>query len=395
MQIVLSKIKPSEKEDKRVDNIVKEFLDKLNNKLVRAYAVVGGSFGKDTWLVGDHDIDIFVLFEDDIDCSNILELALKRSFPKIERIHGSRDYFQVLYKNLNFEIVPVFRIIKAEQARNVTDVSPLHIKWVRERGEDKIRDEIRLAKQFCKAQKVYGAETFIKGFSGYVMELLVIYYGSFQNLIKGASKWKVGHVINPGNRDFDLNPDKLSPLIVIDPVQPNRNAAAALSLDCFEKFIRSCILYLKKPEIEFFEIKKIKLEELKDKDLVFIAEALKGKKDVIGTKLLKVYDFIFSELNNEGYGVVNSGWEWNDKAYFWFNVKKKELSPFKERAGPPLDKKENAEEFRKKHLGRTIVEKDERLYVILPRQFVKLKDFVKNLLKKQEIKENVMKIKLN
>ena len=44
---------------------------------------------------------------------------------------------------------------------------------------------IRIAKAFCHANNSYGAESYINGFSGYALELLVYYYGSFLKFIKG------------------------------------------------------------------------------------------------------------------------------------------------------------------------------------------------------------------
>ena len=52
-----------------------------------------------------------------------------------------------------------FLAIKAaEDAENITDVSPLHSKWVQKHSNEKIRDEIRLTKQFFKAKSKEAAD---------------------------------------------------------------------------------------------------------------------------------------------------------------------------------------------------------------------------------------------
>src|SRR3990167_7967472 len=51
----------------------------------------------------------------------------------------------------------------AKEAKNMTDVSLLHVGWVKKRLNKKLADQVRLAKKFFRAQKVYGAETFIRG----------------------------------------------------------------------------------------------------------------------------------------------------------------------------------------------------------------------------------------
>ena len=92
-----------------------------------------------------------------------------------------------------------------------------------------------MAKQFFKSKSLYGAESYINGFSGHVLDILISNYSSLQNLILQAKTWQeVTFIdINSQYRDFEqasetLNSDKLSNLIVIDPIIKERNAAKAL-----------------------------------------------------------------------------------------------------------------------------------------------------------------------
>src|SRR3989344_8138225 len=218
---VLLEIKPSKEKEKEVNAKINLFLNNLNKGLVGAKAVLGGSGAKGTWLSNIHDADIFAQFDynkfkdksDEI--SDILEKHLKKKFKNIERLHGSRDYYQIKYGEFTFEIIPVLKITKASQAMNITDVSLLHADWVRK--HKKYADDIRLMKQFCKAQKVYGAESYIKGFSGYICEILVIYYKGFMNAIRAAAKWNEREIIDAEkyykNRNdvlFNLNKSKIT-----------------------------------------------------------------------------------------------------------------------------------------------------------------------------------------
>ena len=52
--------------------------------------------------------------------------------------------------------------------------------------------------EFCKVAGVYGAESYIQGFSGYVLELLVINYKGFKGVIRNVAKWKDRTII--GNK---------------------------------------------------------------------------------------------------------------------------------------------------------------------------------------------------
>jgi len=222
---VIKNIRPHEDYEKEILDKANDIIKKINSSLKHTKTILGGSGAKGTWLE-TFDADIFVKFnyskfkDKSSELSDILEKFLKRHF-KITKLHGSRDYFQIKEGKFTFEIIPILDIKRAEQAKNITDVSPLHSKFVLK--HKKLIDEIRLTKQFFKAAKIYGAESYIRGFSGYVCEILTIYYGSFLKLLRAASKWKENTVIDiksyyRGKNIFtELNKSKLiSPIIVID-----------------------------------------------------------------------------------------------------------------------------------------------------------------------------------
>jgi len=222
-------------------------------------------------------------------------------------LHGSRDYFQIKQQKFTFEIVPILHIKKSEHAKNITDVSPLHSDFVL--MHKKLIDERRLTKQFFKSAKVYGAESYIRGFSGYVCEILTIYYGSFLKLIRAIQKWKEKEIIDVKNyyRNknvlMEINKSKLtSPLIVIDPVQKDRNAAAALDQEKFEIIRHRSRQFLKKPSKEYFEMHSMSEQDIRDKFrknkiMILTAIPLNKKADVAGAKMLKAFHFIEKKPN--------------------------------------------------------------------------------------------------
>src|SRR3989344_7885958 len=136
----LKGIKPSKEEEKKVMSTINEVLAKINKSLKPSKAILGGSGAKGTWLKNAYDADIFVQFpykaymDKSARLSDILEKALKKSFV-VERLHGSRDYFRIRKKEFTFEVIPILAIRKAEQAVNITDVSPLHAKYVKAFGK--------------------------------------------------------------------------------------------------------------------------------------------------------------------------------------------------------------------------------------------------------------------
>jgi len=401
---VLSEIHPSREEREETLRLVKAFLSQLNNSLKKnkcsAKAVLGGSYAKDTWLTGDYDVDVFVRFslknkKDSL--SNLLEKALKPW--KTERVHGSRDYFWVREKQFRFEIIPVLEIKKASDAENVTDFSPLHVAWVNKNCK-KYKDEIRLFKKFCKAQGVYGAESYIRGFSGHVVDILVGYYKGFLPLLKAASQWKPKTIVDYYHHFdkkalFVLNRSKIQgPLIIIDPVQKERNAAAALSQEKYDGLAKAAQKFLKNPNREAFVETEIDLGKLaKLGNLVHVcAKVPKGKEDVVGTKLLHVFEYIKRYLAD--FELKIAGWRWNKgpEAEFWYVMKKKELPAVMTRTGPPLELKDAVMKFKKAH-KKTFVS-DHRIMAEIKREWRTPEAAINAAAKDQYLKQRDIRISI-
>ncbi|MBI2661706.1 nucleotidyltransferase domain-containing protein [Candidatus Woesearchaeota archaeon] len=398
----LKDIQPDKGYEKEIFRRLNELIRKINQNQSGIRAILGGSGAKGTWL-RTFDADIFALFDygkyngKSDRLSDILEKILKRKFKNLIRIHGSRDYFQLRQGTFTFEIVPILKIRKASQAKNITDVSPLHSQWARKHR--KLANDMKLTKQFCKAQRIYGAESYINGFSGYVCEILTAHYGSFMNLVKNAAKWQDRAVVDAakyykGKDVFrEINTSKLvSPLIVIDPVQKDRNASAALSREKYDKLKHSCSEFLKSPSKRFFEegdMGKSFLGSKSGSRSLFAAKAkpLAGKIDVVGGKLLKIYEFMRSELARHGFKLIKSGWEWDRKndALFYLLLEKKPLPKNVEIAGPPLDMKEHVANFKKAHKNN--YPKSGKIFALVPRKFTRPEDLIRALMRDKSVRE--------
>jgi len=410
---VLKDIKPSAQEEKKVMSAVDGFLKKLNPKLKDAKAILGGSGAKATWLHGSHDVDVYVVFDYEKykDLSSKLSDLLEKILKKIaytERLHGSRDYFQMKQGKYLFEIIPILKISNPRQARNITDISPLHVQWVKK--HKKFADQIRLTKQFMKASYTYGAESYIRGFSGYEAEVLTIHYKGFLDFIRAASKWKEKTMLDPEHYYKDekqiqknLNISKLvAPLVVVDPVDKDRNIAAALSPEKYSQFIRACKLFISNPTKEAFQIKEVTIEDFKKKAknhklILLEAASLKGKEDVVGCKLLKAYNHIAKQLEKADFKLLGKGWTWDkkQKALFGYILDKEPLEPYKKWIGPPLHEKEHIAPFKKAHKRDKIIEQNKRLYAIVKRKHIKPESFIKELTHTDKyVKERVKEIKL-
>jgi len=355
---VLQSIKPKPEEKKKVMAEVQKFVRQLNKILGRkAKAVLGGSFAKDTWLTGDYDVDIFVRWNlkyKDENIGKLLGNLIKKFKPEV--MHGSRDYYQL--KNMvHYEIIPVLAIKKASEARNVTDFSYFHVQFVAKQSK-KLKDDIMLFKQFCKAQRVYGAESYIKGFSGHMVDLLVIHYKGFRPLLRAITKWKPKVIVDmkkvhKGKALLIMNKSKTQgPLVFVDPVQPERNAAAAVSQESFDELKKAAQKFLKKPSKKFFEAQPFDYEKLAKKGhLIKIkAKAVKGMTDVSGAKLMKVHEHILKKL--EDFEIKDTNWIWSThtgNAEFYYVVKNKKLPSTYDFRGPSVKIKIAVKGFKKAH----------------------------------------------
>ncbi|MBI5880802.1 CCA tRNA nucleotidyltransferase [archaeon] len=399
----VKKIKPT---DKKLLKEVDAFLKKVNSAIaknkVKAKAVVGGSIAKDTYLKGDHDCDVFVKFDPsykDEEISTILGNILKPLKPEL--VHGSRDYYHVK-NDMNFELVPVLDITDPKKAVNVTDMSPLHVEWVKKHPG--YNDQIRLAKQFCKSAGVYGAESYIKGFSGHVLDILTIHYGGFMELLAASQKWTDKEVIDPEKyykKDAltQLNRSKTdSPIIIIDPILPERNAAAALSYETLDKFKKKAAEFLAKPNSAMFEIKEKTLAQLKkeagkDKLIVLDVTSESGKEDVVGSKVLKAFQQIRNQLKFYDFLLKDAGWQWNKKtkALFWYILDSRDLFPITKWVGPPLSERERVESFKAKY-PKTFIESG-RICTYTKRKFINAEVLVDDIIKNDEyLREKVKKV---
>lgn len=404
---VLDKIKPSKKEESETKVNINNFVSKLNSKLKDAKAVVGGSQAKKTWLSENNEVDVFVQFDykkfskNHHEISDLLEKKLKKISKKITRLHGSRDYFQIKEGKITFEVVPILKIKKAEQAKNITDISMLHVNWVLKKIKSTplLADEIRLTKMFFIANRIYGAESYISGFSGYLTEILTIYYGSFKNLIKNAKKWGTSKIIDiekhHKNPQFEINASKRQgPLIVIDPVQASRNVAAALSFENYNKLIKYSNEFSEKKSEELFEMRDIKSDLLKQKKKNNLIEVMilpkSGKKDIIGAKLIKVFEYIKRKLIENDFEIIDSDWVFEKKAVFYFLTKAKKLEKTVTIKGPLLKMKKHVIKFKKIH--KKTITKNKRIFAIEKRKFLDEISLIKSLKKDNYILERVKEI---
>jgi len=364
---VLKRIKPGSAEEKRVGAFAAR-LEAVAKKVSRKEIAFCGSIGKSTWLSGDHDIDMFILFPKSASREELEKNGLlygKRIAKAMKGRHiikyAEHPYVQAIIGGFNIDIVPCYKIEKGEGIKSAVDRSPLHLEYILAKLKPELMDEVRLLKQFCKGVGVYGSDTKNLGFSGYICELLILNSRSFENVLTDAAKWKAQHLIDVEHHSGDVNiKDVFSdqPLLMIDPVDPKRNVAANLSSENFVRFVEAAKAFLAKPDMDYFfppEMKQLNSKEnsvLKKRGTRFIA--IKFKKpdiidDVLYPQLRRAIKRIETLLRHNEFIVIRSFEYADTDAILVFELEVWSLPNVKKMVGPPIFSHKHSKEFLSKY----------------------------------------------
>jgi len=367
---VLRRIEPTPEERREAEELAKRLASSLSELLrkeeVEGEVRVEGSFAKDTWLRGENDLDLFVLLPPEAGeegLRRVVEVAKGLKGRKRER-YAEHPYLELEVEGYRVEVVPCFRVERAEERCSAVDRTPFHTQYVRERLDEGKKKEVRLLKGFMRGIGCYGAELRVGGFSGYLCELLILHAGSFRGLLEEARGWGPGTVVDP--EGFYPDPSKArllfpdQPLVVVDPVDRTRNVAAAVSLPKLCTFVLACREFLRRPSERFFfprpprELGRAELWRLmRRRGTEFLCLAFRTPpvvEDVLYPQLRKAERVLSFALGERGFEVVRSE-VWSGRlSLILLEVFPPSLPPLQLRRGPPLPLPE--EDFLRKYLGR-------------------------------------------
>jgi tRNA nucleotidyltransferase (CCA-adding enzyme) len=226
-----------------------------SSPLVRA--VVAGSAARGTFLTDRLDIDLFLLFPPDLSDDRLRDegLALGREvLQEPTTRYAEHPYLRGTFEGFTVDAVPGFAVEDPSHPRSPVDRTPFHQQYLAGRETPRLVAEVRLAKQFLRGLGVYGSEARTEGFSGYLLELLVLEFGSFRGLLRAARSWRVPVRLVPPEREPPRLPEDVA-LVLPDPVDPHRNVASALSRRNLGTVIVSARAYLERPSRAWFELR--------------------------------------------------------------------------------------------------------------------------------------------
>lgn len=215
-------------------------------------ATVQGSVAKGTWLAGSGDIDLFLLLDPAYPEAQLERAAVDVGTAVLtdaRRRYAQHPYLMGTFQGRQVDLVPAYAVGAASAKMSAVDRTPFHTAWVKATLTPEQQGEARLLKRWMKGTALYGAQTAIGGFSGYLVEVLVARFQSF----RGVLKWLAA---DAKPRRIALGPDQVTDevavLVVVDPVDAGRNCAAAVQAELLERAREAATAYLEKPDARFF-----------------------------------------------------------------------------------------------------------------------------------------------
>ena len=334
----------------------------------KAEGMVVGSIARDTWVKGDRDLDVFMLFSPDLSREALekegLALArnIARQFTETSREkYAEHPYINATIDGIDVDLVPCYNVKSAAHIQSAVDRTPFHTRYITEKING-LTDDVLLLKRFTKAGGIYGSDQMTEGFSGYLCELLILHYGGFAALLEAASGWGPHQKIDiehHGAKEFD------EPLVVIDPVDPKRNVAAAVSIDRMAEFVELARGYREAPSEAFFTIPEtspLTRDELasllssRGTALYAVTFATPPFIDeIVVPQLRRSTGAVGDLLARNGFVVHHAHYQMGkERCMLLFELLTDELPPVRRHEGPPLWNKVNAEKFREKYRDATL-----------------------------------------
>ncbi len=367
---VLRRIKPNKEDEENIKSHLSPILERIKDMDFQ----VQGSFAKGTWLRGSSDVDVFIFFDRNMKDKMeeiVMDLESRMIGYSTEKAYAEHPYLIVKDGLIEVDLVPAIKVENGSSIVTAVDRTPFHTNFVNSHLTEEQKDDVRVLKQFMKGIGVYGAEIKVMGFSGYICELLVIKYGSFEEVLRQASSWRpqVKVEIEKGEKKFE------DPLVVIDPVDPKRNAAAAVSLKSLGTFSLASRTFLMNPSMEYFFPREVEGKPLGDVLLVEINVKEKVSSDILWGQVSKSIERIRKELSTNGFRVIDvQAWEEGERIVIGIQLQERNIGEFYPQQGP-FFYMNGAEDFVKENENVWIGE-DGRLYAIKRRKFTSPEEVV-------------------
>lgn len=395
---VLERTVPGKEEEKELKDFADSVISKIND--FGYEAELEGSLAKGTWNAGSHDLDIFVFFKKKTNRKELEEKGVSLGKKVVKSLgaepevaYAEHPYVKTEVNGYQLDIVPCYKHKELGCLKSAVDRTPFHTEYIKEKLTEEQKNEVRLLKRFMKGIGVYSAREKVHGFSGYLCELLILNYGSFKETIKSAENWSHGVLIDL--EDYYKEKTKAlekfdCPLVVIDPIDKNRNVAAALEEDNFDLFVYASEEFLKKPNINFFfpnPVEPLSREEFEseiEKRSPFFLIKFKAPdlvEDTLHSQLRSSLSSLSSAVERKDFKLLGSDFMTNEYSCFLLDLEYDELPEIEKLRGPPTDvEKKSQDAFKEKYEEYEPWVEDERWYAEVPREFTDARSAISKIL---------------
>ena len=393
MKQIISKIGKSVIPSKNIEKSKKQIADEaftlVENQIKNYPEIVGlefgGSYAKNTWLSKEADIDIFIKFKKSIPDEKFAEISKKIGFESMKKYnpyvrYSEHPYVEARIKKTKINVVPCYDVNLGEW-KSSADRSPFHTKHMQNALTPKMRNEVRILKTFLKSTKIYGAEIAKQGFSGYVSEVLILNFGSFENIIKSIAKIQQNQMIGKTSKAFETS------IIIVDPVDSNRNLAAAISDENIGKFILACRAFQNNPTLQFFKPKKLKSSKNNLENVLVVKFNFKVRSpDIIWGQIKRATTSLTTQLELGGFNVLRnkSYSDEQNEAYLFFLLESTKIPKNYSKNGPEFFRKDDCNGFISKNISKTElmwINDDKKIISLEKRKYNEVVKFMIELLK--------------
>jgi tRNA nucleotidyltransferase (CCA-adding enzyme) len=371
LQEIAQQITPTAGERQKVTRLLKKVQIELQQQFETAGVdcdiQIHGSIARDTWLRAGTEIDLFLVIPpppQDQTIQHILDLVKAYLGPIWHEAYADHPYLQATIQGVQIDFVPCYRISDNDTLISAVDRSPLHTQFITAQLQKTQHKDVRLLKQFMHGTGLYGAEIRIGGFSGYLCELLILFYGSFLTTLQHVASWKSGEVLDINDqwysRPIKAQQHFQAPLIVIDPVDAQRNVASAVTPQRMGEVITAANRFLQNPAKTYFfpdtennvHARVESFVQHMQFDIIAISVTIEAPApDILWGQLHRTRRAIAKYLHRHDFTIFTSG-VWSDEQnqhIFVFSLASILLPLTKKHRGPPIDSP-NVAAFVEKHL---------------------------------------------
>lgn len=306
---VMKSVLPSQSEESNMKKIMEVVLQDVESVCERYQEVMGvelgGSVAKDTWLVDKSDIDIFVKFDKNTTAKDFVRKSLDIGFESLKEYNPYTKYSQHPYvaattQGVVLNVVPCYDVDLGKW-QSAADRSPYHTAHIKSVLSQDMKNDVRLLKKFLMLRNLYGSQIEIQGFSGYVTEVLVSYFDSFEKVLEKMSNVNKYEILGQGDGY------QHTVVSIIDPIDSERDLAAAISPRNMSRFVLECWRFHNKPSPTTFYPGKYRVDHHYD-NVVCVTFACKNKDiDIVWGQSKSTVKVVGRLLERNGFTVIRKG----------------------------------------------------------------------------------------